>query len=422
LNDTPTKLNTIQLPINVVSYLSFYLIINSISLQLITMSSKDVIKRQLLDNMKNLLVNHGVSHKEIIDDIHDEIIELSKTLPKFEVLYNNAYGGYGFSKEFILFVKQNQQESTESINPYEYRYDNVFRRQAVQYILPFGQYILDKYPILKAILVIYHHSNLNDIVSTINSMYYSEDKLKALYKRRDELRRCLAIEYLQGNKMIKMQSLDDASNNCDESDESDESKEYETNEETMYALIHYNYVEFEGYTKECYEELLVAMDKEIDETLTKLDEKKTNCISKYKLTDTNFDEIRMVIYSLMKNAESYSLHNKHDYNFLEAIKKYGVDDNRIWKHQQRYNELALQYLMIKSKQCIPQIFKETYVYDYIISNSYIKINDEDYNKIVKNFGLSCASSQYCSLEIAEVPEYINWYVGEYDGLEEIVLQ
>lgn len=397
------------------------------------MSSKDFIKKQLLDNMKNLLVNHGVSHKEIIDDIHDEIIELSKTLPKFEVLYNNAYGGYGFSKEFILFVKQNQQESTESINPYEYTYDTIFRREAVQYILPFGNYILDKYPILKAILVIYHHSKLNDIVSTINSMYYTQDKLKALYKRRDELGCCLSTEYLHGNKMIKMESLDDNSNNgdinddndnSDTSDTSDTSDEYNIYGETVYALLHYNHVDFEGYTKKCYEELLVAMDKEVDETLTKLDEKKTNCISKHKLTDTNFDEIRMIIYSLMKNAESYSLHdyNLHDYTFLEAIKKYGVDDNRIWKHQKRYDKLALQYLMIKSKQCIPQIFKETYVYDFVLSNSYIKINDKDYNEVVRSFGLACASSQYSSLEIAEVPEYISWSVGEYDGLESIVFQ
>lgn len=386
------------------------------------MSSKEVIKKQLLDSVKELVINHGVSHKEIITDIHDEIIELSKTVPKFEVLYNNAYGGYGLSKEFISFVKHNQQDRKGSINPYDYKYDITFRRQAVQYILPFGHYILEKYPILKTILVIYHHCKLNDIVNVISSMYYIEENLKSLCKRRDDLEHCLAVEYIHGDKVIKKYSLDDV-----DSDGELEDLEYYANEETKYALIHFNHVDFEGYTKESYEELITSISKEVDGIKTKLEKDKAYCISDYNITETTFYQMKNIINNLMKNVESFTnMHNKYDYNFIEAITKFGVDDNRIWKHQQRYNKLALQYLMTLLQECIPQEFNQdfnrNYVYDFVISNSYISINDEEYNKIVKDFGLLCASSQYCSLEIAEVPEYISWSIGEYDGLEKIIFQ
>jgi hypothetical protein len=385
------------------------------------MSSTEVIKKHLLDNVKELVINHGVSHKEIITDIHDEIIELSKTVPKFEVLYNNAYGGYGLSKEFISFVKHNQQERKGCINPYDYKYDITFRRQAVQYILPFGHYILEKYPILKTLLVIYHHCKLDDIVHVISSMYYIEDKLRTLCERRDDFEHCLAIEYIQGDKVIKKYTLDDTS-----SEDELESKEYYTNEETKYALIHYNHVDFEGYTKESYEELLISLNKEVEEIETKLKKDKTYCINDYNITETKFYEIKHIINNLMENNKSCSLYNKQDYNFIEALDKFGVDDNRTWKHQHRYSELTLQYLMTLFTECnlheFNQEFNKNYIYDFAISNSYISVNDEDYDKIVNGFGLVCASSQYCALDIAEVPEYISWSIGEYDGLEQIVFQ
>lgn len=82
----------------------------------------------------------------------------------------------------------------------------------------------------------------------------------------------------------------------------------------------------------------------------------------------------------------------------------------------------MKYLLIKSKDCIPQKTKSNHIYDFALSNKYIKINDEDYNNIVKEFALVCASSTYCSLEIGQVPQYVSWYISEYNGLESICFQ
>ena len=134
------------------------------------------INEQMLDNVEKLVLDYGVSHKEIIKSIHDRIFELSKALPKFEVLYNDTYGGYGLSKEFVEYIKERQTY----LDDLSHRYSKKYRREAAKYIVPFGKFVLDKYPVLKDILIIYHQCKWNEIAYEINSLYYSEKRLHSL--------------------------------------------------------------------------------------------------------------------------------------------------------------------------------------------------------------------------------------------------
>lgn len=369
-------------------------------------NSRDIIKGHLINNVKDLIVNLGVSHKEIINDIQDAVIELSKSLPKTQVLYNGTYGGYGLSEAFIDYVCQYEPIFNDSISN-EARY----RTQLVQYIIPFGHYVLQKYPLLKDLMVIYHHYNLNKIFYNIDNSIYLTERVQSLNERKVQLENILQKTYLHGTKTPKKYII------FDNDDDGDTPDDVNVDTMSMDDIMTYKYARLEGFTKETYEEAIECINKTIDEHISSIEKYKLSVITENQITEFVYDDMMQVITALKKQEDTNL--DIYEYSLLEAINKFGVDDYRIWEFQHKYNKRALQYLLIKSQNYRPQETKSNDVYDFVLSNTYIKINDEDYNNIVKKFGLQCASSRYCSLKIGQVPQYVSWYIGEYDGLESI---
>lgn len=367
----------------------------------------DIVKGHLINNVKDLIVNLGVSHREIINDIHNAVIELGNELPKTQVLYNGVYGGYGLSKAFLDYVAKHDPELDQNDLG---EYSKEFRIEAVKHIVPFGLEVLHKYPFLKDLLVIYHHYNFNTILNNISSTHYNEKTLQAFYKRKKELENILSIPALHGNKTVRSNWFDNEDSN------SENDKTYEDNKLSLYDIAHYTYITLGGYTKETYEKAIEYINKEIETKLKYNEDYKSKCLE-CNITEEMFNDIKQVVYDI-KKEEEYTK-KKYDISFIDAINKYGIYDHKVWECQSRYNSLAMQYLLIKSKNYISKETKENSVYDFALSNTDIMINDEDYNKIIRGFALESASSRYCSLRIGEVSQYVSWYVGEYDGKESI---
>lgn len=372
-------------------------------------SNVEIIKKHLLNNVKDLIVNLGVSHNEIIKDIHDAVIKLGVSLPKIQVLYNSVYGGYGLSEAFLAYVSINDPRlHKEAINQYSKQY----RTEAVKHIVPFGLEILEKHPLLKDILIIYHKFKFNTIFNNLSSIYYNEKKLQSLQKRRNEIEKILCTPAYHGTKTAFNNLIDNDVNDDDVNDD-----KYDNTKLTIYDIVNYNYIQLHGYSKETYEKAIEMIDKDIDVTTQYNDSYKSKCIE-CNITQEVFENMKRVFFELQR-CDNTSRHL--DYSFVDSINKYGIYDHKVWKQQSRYNSTAIQYLIKKSQEYIPQNAGQHNVYDFAVSHKYINITEEDYNDIVKEFALECASSRYCSLKIGEVPQFISWHIGEYDGKESIVL-
>lgn len=60
----------------------------------------DQLVQQLKTITQTLVIEHKVSHERIKDYVFTALKELSDELPEVKVLYNKAYGGYGYSSQF----------------------------------------------------------------------------------------------------------------------------------------------------------------------------------------------------------------------------------------------------------------------------------------------------------------------------------
>lgn len=374
------------------------------------LTSRDIIKSHLINNVKDLITNLGVSHKEIIKDIHNAVIKLCIELPKTQVLYNSVHGGYGLSNAFFRFIANHEPKLIEAETD-----SNKYRIEAVKHIIPFGLEIINKYPFLNQLLIIYHHYNLNSVFNNISSICYLEKTLQSFSEKKAKLEKILSTPTLQGSKTV----VDDMGDSDDNDDDDVVVYNYENNTVSLYDIVHSKHVELEGYSKETYEQAIKCINMKIDETKNYINTYKSQCLE-YNITEDMFNGIKCTVCNIRKE-ESYTI-DQCEKSFIDALFKYGIYDHKVWKCQSRYNHLALQYLLIKSKDCIPQKTKSNHVYDFALSNTYIKINNEDYNTIIKEFALVCASSRYCSLKIGEVPQYISWYIATYDGKETICFE
>ena len=53
-----------------------------------------------------------------------------------------------------------------------------------------------------------------------------------------------------------------------------------------------------------------------------------------------------------------------------------------------------------------------------VYESYLKRDDSDLVAVVEELGID-ADGRYAELKIVDVPDGVDWYISEYDGLEEI---
>lgn len=352
------------------------------------MSDKETLLSQLTDICKELIVKHGVKHKHIISKIHDTLVKEAANLPKIQVLYNNAYGGFEYSEQFMDFVHQFRP----SDNVYD-EYNKNARVCNVQHIIPFAKHCLTMYPYIEDLLYLYEHYNLSNVLDIVVDVVNTKRYITKLRNRID------VYTELHGNKKYHGNTIVD-----------DEIITRDPPKQSLIGFPAYKYLHYISLTQE----KINTSKSRIDKNVTK---------GGLLIGSNVFDDMTTIVKQLVDDDVQYrNVSPSLRTTFLTAIKKYGEQDHYIWVNSSNnYNEKAMRYLLIKKKEIeqLPEP-KDGMIYDFLITHDYLPINQSVYDGMLMKFGLICASDIYCSLKIGEVPALVDWKIEEYDGSETLV--
>lgn len=346
------------------------------------------------DIVRHLVLNKGISHHQILQHIRSIITGLSKDLPKLKVLYNNQHGGFGFSDAFDKFVEENGAEAHE--------YDFDARIEYVQYIQPFGELVMSKYPMLRRMFAVYKYYNISTMVDCAIQTYYSDRDLVRYAKRLTKLQHLLSDPDMHGNKVA----------DCD-------------NGTPLYNMLNYN-IDLSGHTAATYELCISEVQKCIEDCKIKRQKNKDDYVKENPSLKWNeiYQLLEPIVHQILE--EKWGTTTKTcKMSFCDTLFDLGDSDANTWAslNNQNFCTSAMRFLRIvhqdNEKPILPE--GDRTVYDFLVTHSLIEIPEDMYNKLAMDVGLLCASSKHCTLKIGEVPKYVDWSIDEYDGRESIVL-
>ena len=355
-------------------------------------------KNDMLDKFKthvrDLLFTYNFKHEKLLKVIRETIQEETTLhqLPKEQVLYNKAYGGFSLSKPFKTFVASQLNCTKLDTHSKE------FRVTASKYIEPFGVKCLQQHQELKDLLLMAEYYNLNNVAYIANDIYHRTKDIKHLECRRAYIEEHLNDSTLQGKQVIEDQN--------------------KSTSQLMYKLIHYP-VALSGYTKDAYQLLLDCIDSDIMKAKEIIKDKMQKIASIFPL-DT-FKELEANLHSVF--SEKTSLHSLIDNpDFLSSIATLDLNHAQTWMYQHHFNEKMMRCLVVLKRNANnpqPHDTDQSTFYDFLISHKNITVSHDVWQKLVRKVGLMCASGRCCDLDVCEVPMHMGWKIEEYDGQETI---
>jgi hypothetical protein len=332
--------------------------------------TKEALYEALINSAKDLRLIYNVSQVDMFDRVRHAFTEASKDLPPVNVLYNGTYGGFDFSTEFKDFVKANTVSQGDEYNA-SIEEDGPPRERFVKYIIPFGESVCKKFPLLFAILINYElykdHLNLLSQYSKLRT------ELIIILCNKKSIEECISMQQFGLKKSID-----------------------------VFAFCNQRSVEyFEVYTQEALENALEFLLQELLGNKTTRNEVLED-MKKLSLTP----ELALE-YGACYQTTSFC---KNVYPNIS-----------IWKRQESFNKEHIRFLMHKMS-----LLNVTDVCEYVtdlMTNSPIASEDIQKleNVIYMKLGLLCASGEYCKLKITQVPALLEYDIHDYDGQETVIV-
>ena len=354
----------------------------------------DATKQTLIDAALTLLTEHNIKQTQIFDWVREAFVKHAETLPKISVLYCDTYGGFSYSDEFQMYLGENYIKNPTLIINYRERNE---RTCYVDYIKPFGEMILNKYPELKNIIYIYEFYNVKNLINNAKQIVKLEKDIK-----RYEINTTLLQEYL------------DSPNSKYAKDEWSGKPDSWLMLSLKPQFIYYHKTDLVEMLEEYKSGIpKAALLKEINDKRQSI----LDIVKKEKMVD-NIIEFVVNLEIAKTQKQMRSSFDREKSSFVKCLDVLGFEDPETWKRQSYYNEDAILYILHK-KGFDPH----QNMYDYFVNDSYfIRPYDLFDNTIYLKFGLMCASGLYCKIAIAEVPALVDWEIGEYDGLENVYVK
>lgn len=329
----------------------------------------DTILASLKQNVVDLYQKYDVGHRKIKQEVFDALKELSDRLPKMEVLYNDVHGGFDYSKHFRMYLDPETRHFLSS---------KAERIAHAGKIREYGKQCKSEFAFVAKLIRIYNRYHMDKVFQLINTMKYKKD-----------------IQDLHSKAYDIVHAIDDT----------------RFGTETGISNVYVHNFKVEQVLKHDKQSILCFLTKQINDIKATIERSEHELLSLLTIEQYN----HILEHHDMESEENIPLGPYEKLNerlipgkglrrltFTDACERYKPEFFAVWHCQTHYNTKAMVYL---SKH------HELYEIE----------SDVEYCSDAE-IGLLCASGPYCKLVIGEAPQVLSWYVGEYDGLESIVIQ
>ena len=331
------------------------------------MESEQIINN-IFELVKKLVYDHGMHQKQIYKKVTSKLIEFAKTQSKIQIMYNNKYGGFSYSEEFLDFYHGTGSNEDS---------DFEVRTGMVPHIDAFGKHLYEKYPEIGKSVMIYHMYNVKEKVYNCNNYRTKVDDVRAARANLDHLKRCIDDAEMTGT--------------CNDW----------PGTKTHLQTYDFCYsVKFNNWNQFSFEFLKSKAPSVIEEYI----QKESKVIEAFE-TMLDKEHERILAHLETKRNKNDFKHDRQTFaNVLETFKNDIVDNAKIiWHHQYQLDIDTMIYITMNM--------------DFYDTTK--DMDDKTEKDVYRTLGLIGASGPYCNLAIAEVPEKLGWSIGEYDGLEHV---
>lgn len=318
----------------------------------------------LLDTLRNTLrqvvTEYNLSHKHIVELIHNYIQDFSLDLPEYRLFYT-------FSGDSVVRIHTSFHDFL-----LKHRYSISEFRNMVLYIESYGANILSNHPKLKEVLYIYELQDMETLSSHVRRVIEYQHFLENIRMNKEYIAKHIINSTINERKVLGTHKA--------------------------YAgLLYLPNVEFciviTNYTLESIKEIYnYCQEQEIESSLQ----------SERKTILTYIPCHREDVYNDMMNTFG-ELYKKEWFKrkgpFFDLFERYPNTDPGVWNSQPIYDSLGIQYLITKAYE---QDFKPI-----------VNYNNDVLRMAYLRFGMICAFVNSENIGIIDIPHYYDHsYISE----------
>ena len=325
----------------------------------------DALVSQLITTVIELVQNYHVTHEDINTKIIEALTTMSEKLPKVKVLLNGVHGRYGYSAQFKQFIKNDGHIPHSHCGKHS-RITHVLK------VIEFGIICKQRFPFAAKLIAIYNEYNLCDVMRFLHNVHLARkdlDKLKAAYETV-----LVADNALFGTL-------------CD-------APHFPWVDCSLDKLTRYN----KQFLLQWLQNKIQVLENTVQEYCDKIQALIGLDRCNWLMNNNNFRIEEVQFYESRYHMDRWNSHVW--FTFLDALEHYGEKDFAVWKCQRHYSEFVMRFL-----------FKHHDMFDVMTLNHCTDIE----------MGLVCASGPFCKLCVFNAPQIVSWYIGDYDGLETIIV-
>lgn len=332
----------------------------------------------------DLVVHRKLKHTTLLKEIRAALLQEAEKYPKVPVLYCASPGGYKYSLPFeeFLFTQQKNKQFTSS-QPY---YDRLMHVSAVK---DFGMKCGGTYPFIRKIVLLYTTFEIGHVCECIGTLLSCErdiDIVKASYEivkaapescfgEKTEIPPYIGTLYISNNQPVA----------------------YDFTREALLLACKNKLKLLEDRRHTALGVIVSKLGRQVWEE---------NIEDILKAVDARFVEDRPSWSpDNIKRDSRWSGSPKRKTSFIDAVKLYGEEHPAVWHCQNQFDFRVISFLFMTGM---------------VAKLERVLVSKKDIDdQIYMHLGLLFASGPFCRLAIHMVPQFLEWKIGEYNGLETI---